>query len=166
MQIFYLTIYTPTVKQLVHPSDQTHTSLSLVIGTSNSLYKFVAQGQKDQVRINSIIIDTWLEQVEKLQEKANELARQVGSLEMNPIEKSDYLRFEISDENVIAKHLLKIFEQFDRAMIILDSRLLKGFNSKKYKQIVGYFVEQLKAVMAFPYTQNQAVNEKLLHMTE
>jgi len=165
MQIKFLTLYTPVVKGVVNPSDVSQTSLALVIGTSNSLYKLVNTGRQDQVQINSIIIDTWLEMIEPLREKVKELLDQLGSQAENPIDKSIYLRFEIQDENTVALFLLQVFEQIDRAIIILDARVQKGFSKEKYSQILEFFIEQAKAVMSFPYHQNKNLNTKLLNLS-
>ncbi len=165
MQVKFLTIYTKTVKSLVNPVDMTiPTSLALVIGTSNNLYKVINEGHKDHTQINSIIIDTWLELIEPLIEKVNKLSKQVGERPSNPMDKSAYLRFELYEKNRVAQYLLQVYEQLDRALIVLEAQVEKGFNKDKQEHIVKYFTDKVKVILTYPYQQNKNLNEKLLHL--
>lgn len=165
MQIRYLTLYTQIVKKLVNPADEVvSANLSLVIGTSNSLYKVINEGHADQGKINTLIIDTWLEVIEPVVLKMNELVSQIGNRAANPNDKSMYLRFELYENNLIAQYILQLYEQFDRSLIILESHLDRGFNQDKYTNIVSYFSEKIKGLVIFPYQQNKNLNKKLLYM--
>ena len=166
MQIKFLTLYTSIAKTFVLTHQMGQANLALVIGTSNSLYKVISQGNSDQVRINEIIIDTWLEQIDPLVKKIEQLMIQIGDRPPIPDEKSDYSRYEIYENNTVAQSILHIIEQFDRALIVLESRVKRGFSIEKYRTIVEYFTSHLKKVLNFPYQQNDYLNKKLMHLSQ
>ena len=163
MQARYITLSHPVTQKLAQPEDsRLESSLSLVIGTANSLYRMLESEDESKNRINQVIIEIWLDETEKVLRKLEELQTQIGVREIPVNEGSQYLRLSVADTNQVAENLLAIFQQFDQIITLLTAHKGESVSDEKYDKVNQYFSEKIRMLLDFPYRQNLDLQRKLI----
>ena len=164
--IRYLTVYHQITKSITRPENtSSHLYLSLVIGTANSLYKFLRDSGQSQAKINKIIIDLWIESIHKIRDKVNALHTQINELEVNSDAEPLYIRLEVIEENDIADNLISLIEKLDVVLLALESLIGRRIEQEKYDKFAAYFSEKMTTIINFPHEKNPELNKRILNST-
>ncbi len=164
MNVRFLTLHHNLTCSMVQPTHTTSTmNLSLVIGTSNNLYKAMHEDDENpQSIINSIIIEMWLEKIDFLLEKIVPLENQISGLIIKNNNEPMYFRVEYIDSNIVGLHLSDLFERLDTVLVTLAQLGKKSIDSSKYDKFLLYFGDKLSEIMHFPYQQSPELHQRIL----
>ena len=163
MNVRLLTLYHGLTCSMVQPTHiNSKINLPLVVGTSNNLYKAMKHEELNATgKINSIIIDMWLEKIEFVLDKLNPLEKQLLGLTFTLTDNPLYFRVEYINANEIAIRLSDLFERLDKTLMTL-LQLGDGMETVKYEKFLLYFGDKLSEIMHFPYQKNQELHQRIL----
>ncbi len=164
MNIRFLTLRHDLIRSMVQPSHTASTmNLALVIGTSNNLYTAMQGSDANpQSKINSIIIEMWVEKIEFILNKMAPLEKQVEEIVSQNSSEPMYFRIEYIDSNVVALSLSDLIERLDKLLLTLEEMGKNSAYISKYEKFLLYFGDKLSDAMHFPYQQNTELHQRIL----
>lgn len=163
MNVRFLTLHHNLTCSMVQPTHINSTmNLPLVVGTSNNLYKAMKLEERNATgKINTIIIEMWLEKIDFVLEKIESLERKFLGHSFTASDNPLYFRVEYINTNEIANCLADVFERLDKILMTL-MQLHNGFGTVKYERFLLYFGDKLSELMGFPYQRNQELHQRIL----
>jgi len=163
MNVRFLTLHHKLTCSMVQPTHvNSNMNLPLVIGTSNNLYKAMKVEERNATgKINTIIVEMWLEKIDFVLEKIESLEKQFLGHSFTPPDSPLYFRVEYIDSNEIAICLADVFERLDKILMTL-MQFGDGFETAKYERFLLYFGDKLSELMGFPYQRNQELHQRIL----